>query len=124
MLMERADVSGVIDRIRRLGIKISIDDFGTGYSNLARLHEFAIDCLKIDQGFIAQLPGESALTKIIISLCKLLRVKIVAEGVETLGQLEWLRNCSCDEYQGYYFACPLPAAAFQNMLGRPRDPAA
>ena len=124
MLMERADVSGVIDRIRRLGIKISIDDFGTGYSNLARLHEFAIDCLKIDQGFIAQLPGESALTKIIISLCKLLRVKIVAEGVETLGQLEWLRNRGCDEYQGYYFARPLPAADFQNMLGRPSDPAA
>lgn len=119
MLMERADVSVVIDHIRRLGIKISIDDFGTGYSNLARLHEFAIDCLKIDQGFIAKLPGESALTQIIISLCKLLGVKIVAEGVETLGQLLWLKGRGCDECQGYYFARPLPAPAFQRLLERP-----
>ncbi|MDX7949574.1 EAL domain-containing protein [Lichenihabitans sp. Uapishka_5] len=118
MLMERADMSIVIDSIRKLGIKISIDDFGTGYSNLARLHEFAIDCLKIDQGFIARLPAESALTQIIISLCKLLQVKIVAEGVETLGQLMWLKDRGCDEYQGYYFARPLPSTAFQEIVVR------
>ncbi len=117
MLMERSDSSAeIIDTLRCLGVKISIDDFGTGYSNLARLHEFAIDCVKIDRTFIQTLPHDEALAKLIISLGKLMNVKIVAEGVESLEQLIWLKGRGCEEFQGFYFSKPIPAKMFGELL--------
>jgi len=117
MLMEKNDSStNVIDSLRELGIKISIDDFGTGYSNLARLHEFAIDSVKIDRAFVKDLPTETALAEIIISLCKMMKVRIIAEGVERLEQLIWLRSRGCDEFQGFYFSKPIQVKAFEQML--------
>ena len=117
MLMERSDASvAMIDQLRGLGLTISVDDFGTGYSNLARLHEFAIDCVKIDRAFIEKLPSDKALAKLIISLGKLMHVKIVAEGVENIEQLLWLKNRGCEEFQGFYFSKPVPAEQFEALL--------
>jgi len=117
MLMERSHSSAtMIDTLRSLGLRISIDDFGTGYSNLARLHEFAIDCVKIDRAFIQRLPRDEALAKLIISLGKLMNVKIVAEGVESLEQLIWLKGRGCEEFQGFYFSRPIPAKMFGELL--------
>ncbi|MGI4764737.1 MAG: putative bifunctional diguanylate cyclase/phosphodiesterase [Janthinobacterium lividum] len=117
LLMQQRDLCiPMLERLRGQGLRISIDDFGTGYSNLARLHEFAIDCIKIDRSFVKDLPESSALPDIIISLCRLMRVKIVAEGVETLPQLLWLQSRGCDEFQGYHFSKPVPLPEFHRLL--------
>ena len=119
LLMQRRDVCvPILERLRRQGLRISIDDFGTGYSNLARLHEFSIDCIKIDQAFVNQLPHNDAVADIIVKLCKSLRVKIVAEGVETAEQILWLQNRDCDEFQGYYFSKAVPKSEFEQLLAR------
>lgn len=121
MLMQRSEEStAMVERFRQHGLRISVDDFGTGYSNLARLHEFAIDCIKIDRAFVKDLPGNKALAEIIIALCKLMHVKIVAEGVETLEQLIWLRSRGCEEFQGFYFSRPIPVKTINFLLMQQR----
>ena len=122
MLMEKSEEStALVERFRQHGLRISVDDFGTGYSNLARLHEFAIDCIKIDRAFVKDLPGNKALAEIIIALCKLMHVKIVAEGVETLEQLIWLRSKGCEEFQGFYFSMPITVAMMDALLMQQSD---
>jgi diguanylate cyclase (GGDEF)-like protein len=122
MLMEHDDGSTpTIELLHQLGVRISVDDFGTGYSNLARLHEFSVDCVKIDRTFIHELSAKKPLTEIIITLCKLMKVKIVAEGVETLEQLSWLRSRDCQELQGFYFSKPVPVALFDRLLAARSD---
>ncbi|MGI4768806.1 MAG: putative bifunctional diguanylate cyclase/phosphodiesterase [Janthinobacterium lividum] len=118
LLMQQRDVCvPMLERLREQGLRVSIDDFGTGYSNLARLHEFSIDCIKIDRAFVKQLPENEAISDIIVKLCKSMKVKIVAEGVETVDQLLWLQSRECDEFQGYYFSKPVPKADFERLLG-------
>ncbi len=112
-------VIAIMDRITALGVSLSLDDFGTGYSSLSYLKRFPIDTLKIDRSFTTGLPFDSndcAIASTIISIGRQLRHKVIAEGVETRQQLEFLRDAGCDEVQGYLFSRPLPAAAFESAL--------
>ncbi|MFT7774663.1 putative bifunctional diguanylate cyclase/phosphodiesterase [Roseateles sp.] len=111
--------TATLQRLRDLGVKISLDDFGTGYSSLAYLQQFPIDTLKIDQSFvrrIGEVPDGAALVDAIIGLAHRLRLRVVAEGVETPAQREHLLRQHCDEMQGYHFGRPAPAEALQAML--------
>jgi diguanylate cyclase (GGDEF)-like protein/PAS domain S-box-containing protein len=116
------DVEAAIDTLARLsdmGVKISIDDFGTGYSSLAYLKRFPIDTLKIDRSFVSDIPenaDDAAIAEAIISLSHSLKMKVVAEGVETVAQLEFLREKRCDEMQGFLFSPPVPADRLEEML--------
>jgi EAL domain-containing protein (putative c-di-GMP-specific phosphodiesterase class I) len=97
---------------------LSIDDFGTGYSSFSYLRKFPIDVLKIDRSFVSDIVegDEAAIVVSIIALAHNLKLRVIAEGVETAGQLDYLRRNGCDEIQGYYFSPPVPAAAFGQML--------
>ena len=102
-----------------LGLRLAVDDFGTGYSSLAHLKRFPIDVLKIDQGFIREIPQSSddmAISTAIISMGHSLGLHVLAEGVETPAQLEFLRERGCDSYQGYLRSRPVPAADFAALL--------
>ena len=108
-----------LNTLGKTGIRIAIDDFGTGHSSLAYLKRFPIDTLKIDRSFIRDLPGDAedkAITTAIIAMGKSLDLTVVAEGVETRDQLEFLRVPGCDEFQGYYFNTPLPAEQFVQLM--------
>jgi diguanylate cyclase (GGDEF)-like protein/PAS domain S-box-containing protein len=117
-----SDVTPAVDllhRLKALGIKLSIDDFGTGYSSLSYLSRFPIDVLKIDRSFVAELTSDSndaAIVTSIIALAHNLKLAVIAEGVETGEQLDYLRRHGCDQMQGYYFSPPLPAAEFEQLL--------
>jgi diguanylate cyclase (GGDEF)-like protein/PAS domain S-box-containing protein len=105
--------------LKQAGITISVDDFGTGYSSLAYLKRFPIDALKIDRAFIRDVtndPEDAAITLAIIGLAHSLKLKVVAEGVETEGQLRFLRAHNCDEMQGYYFAWPMSVSDCTQAL--------
>ncbi|MEO1419589.1 MAG: GGDEF domain-containing phosphodiesterase, partial [Pseudomonadota bacterium] len=107
-----------LQTLREIGISLAIDDFGTGYSSLAYLRQFPIDSLKIDRSFVCDIPDEDAVAicNAIISMAGSLKLKTVAEGVETYSQLEYLMRRRCDEIQGYYFSKPLPAAEIGELL--------
>jgi EAL domain-containing protein (putative c-di-GMP-specific phosphodiesterase class I) len=105
--------------LKKLGIRISVDDFGTGYSSLAYVKRFPIDVLKIDRSFITDVttnPTDAAITGAIIDMAHSMDVRVVAEGVETAEQLDFLRQRGCDEIQGYYFARPLPPIEITELL--------
>ncbi len=104
---------------QKFGIKISIDDFGTGYSSLSYLREFPFDVIKIDRSFIRNITTDSkteAITIAIIQMAHSLNLKVVAEGVETKTELDFLRKHKCDEIQGYLFSAPLPTSKFEKLL--------
>jgi len=106
-----------LNKIRSLGIKFAIDDFGTGHSSLGYLTRFPIDKLKIDQSFIRNIQGvpvNEAIVKAIIALGSSLGLEIIAEGVETMDELNCIKNYNCQEVQGYYFSRPIPADEFKE----------
>jgi EAL domain-containing protein (putative c-di-GMP-specific phosphodiesterase class I) len=110
---------GVLQSLHEAGIRMSIDDFGTGYSSLNYLRRFPIDKIKIDQSFVREMAEEGDTAMIvsgIIGLAKSLKLKVIAEGVETSRQLELLRALGCDEAQGYLFSRALPPAAFEKLV--------
>jgi diguanylate cyclase (GGDEF)-like protein/PAS domain S-box-containing protein len=112
-------VIGIMERINQLGVALSLDDFGTGYSSLSYLKRFPINTLKIDRSFTTGIPNDAsdcAIAGTIISIGRQLRHRVIAEGVETLEQLEFLRKSGCDEVQGYLYAKPLPAYDFELSL--------
>ena len=107
--------------IKRLGVRLALDDFGTGYSSLAQLKRLPIDTLKVDRSFVQGLPGDardSAITEAIVALGRTLQLAVVAEGVETVAQREFLRACGCTQMQGYHFSRPLPAQEFATLARR------
>jgi EAL domain-containing protein (putative c-di-GMP-specific phosphodiesterase class I) len=107
-----------------MGVLVSVDDFGTGYSSMSYLRRFPIDKLKIDRGFISEImtrPDDASIVRAIVSLAHSLRLKVVAEGVETPDQLDFLKTLGCDQYQGFHFSTPVSAADFEELLRRQRD---
>jgi EAL domain-containing protein (putative c-di-GMP-specific phosphodiesterase class I) len=109
-----------LEGFRELGVSISVDDFGTGYSSLGYLKQFPVDMLKIDRGFVSDLPDDKedvSLVEAILAIGKSLGIKIVAEGVRTEGQLEFLRRAGCDYLQGSYFAQPMPVGMLEHWSG-------
>lgn len=115
-----------LHELKQLGIQISIDDFGTGYSSLSYLKQFPFDILKIDRSFVCHLAQDTknaAITTAILQLAHTLNLKVVAEGVETQEELDFLYGHQCDEVQGYWFSPPLSAQAFEELLkGGKRPP--
>lgn len=120
MIMENAD--GNIDKLaslQKLGLQISVDDFGTGYSSLSYLQRFPIDQLKIDRSFVTEIDNSSSnypIVKAVVSLAQDLQLSVVAEGVETLEQLDYLRKINCTEYQGYLMSRAVPAAELLELM--------
>ena len=114
----------ILDGIKSMGIRLAIDDFGTGYSSLVSIKRFPFDCIKIDRSFIKDIPQDQddvAITQAIIAMAHSLRLKVIAEGVETQEQLDFLTEHGCHEFQGYFFRRPQPAEDFSKLL---RDNAA
>ena len=115
LMQESEKAIAILKTLRETGIQITMDDFGTGYSSLSYLKRFPICCLKIDRTFIAEVMSNSddaEIIRAIIAMAHRLRLRVVAEGVETAEQLAFLRQEGCDEAQGYYFARPMPADEF------------
>ncbi len=109
----------ILTKIKRLGVRLAIDDFGTSYSSLSQIKHFPIDTLKVDRSFIRNIPKETEdkeITKAIIAMGKTLSLAVVAEGVETIEQVNFLKNHSCGEMQGYYFSKPIVAEHFAELL--------
>jgi diguanylate cyclase (GGDEF)-like protein len=119
-LMSNAEKSvSMLERLSQLGVVVSIDDFGTGYSSMSYLQRFPIDKLKIDRSFIRDLnsnPDDASIVRAIISLAHGLRLKVVAEGVESAGQLELLKRMGCDQYQGFLRSPAVPASEVEALL--------
>ncbi|HXI13554.1 MAG TPA: EAL domain-containing protein [Thermoanaerobaculia bacterium] len=107
----------ILKELKVLGVRIAIDDFGTGYSSLAYLKEFPVDTLKLDQSFLRDLiaPQDAKLVSGVIALAHSMNLQVLAEGVETLGQLDFLRNNECDRLQGFLFSRPLQPEAFDKF---------
>ncbi|MFQ5509884.1 MAG: putative bifunctional diguanylate cyclase/phosphodiesterase [Leptospirillia bacterium] len=109
----------VLEQFKEMGLSIAIDDFGTGYSSLSYLKRFPVDVLKIDRAFVMELPDnedDAAIARTIISMAHSLRLRVIAEGVETRDQLAWLQAHRCDLIQGFLFDKPLPAGAMTERL--------
>ncbi|CAN5396998.1 hypothetical protein BH11PSE11_BH11PSE11_39380 [soil metagenome] len=119
------DAIAVLREIKQLGVHISVDDFGTGYSSLSYLKRFPIDVLKIDRSFVVEIAEEggdgAVIVTSIIMLAHALRLRVIAEGVETIEQLQFLRRHGCDEMQGFYFSRPVEPEAFAALLHEGRQ---
>jgi EAL domain-containing protein (putative c-di-GMP-specific phosphodiesterase class I) len=122
VLMKRTKLAAQnLSALRAAGVRLAIDDFGTGYSSLSYLTRFPVDTLKIDQSFIRQIsavPPETAIVSAVLGIARSLRLRVVAQGVETASELEFLERIGCDEAQGFYFSEALPAAAFAAWVAR------
>jgi diguanylate cyclase (GGDEF)-like protein/PAS domain S-box-containing protein len=124
-LTERMVMSGgdatteLLQRIKQRGVRLSLDDFGTGYCSLSYLKHFPIDALKIDRTFVRDVTsdaGTAAITQAIIAMARSLQKEVVAEGVETLAQGDFLRRAGCSQLQGFLYGAPMPPAAFEALL--------
>jgi diguanylate cyclase (GGDEF)-like protein/PAS domain S-box-containing protein len=126
MLMERVEEAiSILQRIRELGIRIAMDDFGTGYSSLSVLQRLPLDTLKIDRSFVSAIDDETdnaracAIIGAIIAIAKELHLSVVAEGVESMTQLAFLRNLGCDTYQGYLYSKPVDKVTLEARYAAP-----
>jgi diguanylate cyclase (GGDEF)-like protein len=120
LLMKHAEsAASILQTLRRRGVQVAIDDFGTGYSSLGYLRKFPLDALKIDQSFVRQIStaGEdTAIVTAVIAMARSLKLRVVAEGVETSEEAAFLRDHQCDEAQGYYFSRPVPPEELAKLL--------
>ncbi|MHB0912981.1 MAG: sensor domain-containing protein [Armatimonadota bacterium] len=119
-IMQNPDLAArLLEKLKSMGLRISIDDFGTGYSSLSRIKHLPIDTLKIDQSFIRGIPAnadDTAIAAAIVAMAHSMRLRVIAEGVETLEQIEFLNSIDCDEIQGYFVSGPVPDEEFANLL--------
>ena len=121
LMREVSEAMQILDGLKNLGLSIAVDDFGTGYSSLNYLKQFPIDVLKIDRTFVDGLPSgeqDAQIARAIIAMAHSLNLAVIAEGVETQEQLDFLREHGCDEVQGYLFGRPMPASGFEAQFGR------
>jgi len=122
MLMEHtAKTMKLLERLHDMGVQLAIDDFGTGYSSLTYLKRMPIHTLKIDRSFVKDIttdPSDAAVVEAVIAMAHKLKLQVVAEGVETPGQVVFLRDQSCDEMQGFFFSRPMPAEDLVSLLQR------
>jgi EAL domain-containing protein (putative c-di-GMP-specific phosphodiesterase class I) len=112
---------GILGRLNDMGVQLSLDDFGTGFSSLAYLKRFPIDRLKIDQSFIRhcdQDRDDAIISQTIIALAHGLKIKVIAEGIETAAHLDFLKANECDEGQGYFISRPLPFDQLRALLAK------
>jgi diguanylate cyclase (GGDEF)-like protein len=120
VLMKHAESTATILQVlRKRGITVAVDDFGTGYSSLSYLQRFPVDALKIDQSFVRQIStagDDTTIVKAVIGMARSLKLRVVAEGVETLEEVAFLRAYRCEEAQGYYFSRPVPSQQFAMLL--------
>lgn len=120
MLMQNAEASiRKLNALKRMGVTLSLDDFGTGYSSLAYLKSFPLDALKVDRSFVQDIaadPDDASITRAVITMAHHLKLKVIAEGVETAEQLALLISAQCDIIQGYFFSRPLAADAMGRLL--------
>ena len=124
LLHNMDQMQAILTKLKDLGVKLAIDDFGTGYSSLAYLKKFKIDRLKIDQSFVRDIatdPNDAAIIRAIVQMAHTLNLRAIAEGVEDQEMLRQLRDCLCDEVQGYYLARPMPAEKFSEYLFQHQD---
>jgi EAL domain-containing protein (putative c-di-GMP-specific phosphodiesterase class I) len=119
-LMKHADAAvAILKVLRESGVQVAVDDFGTGYSSLGYLRKFPLDALKIDQSFVRQISAageDTAIVTAVIGLAQSLKLRVIAEGVEELEELIFLRACHCEEAQGYYFSRPVVPQRFVELL--------
>jgi EAL domain-containing protein (putative c-di-GMP-specific phosphodiesterase class I) len=106
----------LMHELKSLGIKISLDDFGTGYSSLSYLHRFPLDSLKIDRSFVSRIMEDDEIVRTIITLGRNLGLRVIAEGVETVEQIDKLRELGCEYAQGFYFSVPINAREATDLL--------
>jgi diguanylate cyclase (GGDEF)-like protein/PAS domain S-box-containing protein len=120
VLMKHAESTvAMLESLKRIGVQLTVDDFGTGYSSLSYLRQFPIDCLKVDRSFVREIAQESdgaVIVRAVISMGNSLNKHVVAEGVETREQLDFLIAAGCEEAQGYYFRQPMAADEFEMLL--------
>lgn len=120
IIMQNAEFTiGVLARLQTMGVKVAIDDFGTGYSSLSYLKHFPVNTLKIDRCFIQDVTTDrhdATISLAIIDLAHSLSLQVIAEGVETVEQVQFLQSHGCDQIQGYFFSPPLPSSEFEKML--------
>lgn len=125
-IMENVEeTTSIMHAIKRMGVYLSVDDFGTGYSSLSYLKRFPIDKLKIDSSFVSGIPndpGNTGITLAIIAMSRSLKLEVVAEGVETAEQLDFLRKHGCENIQGFLVSHPLPALELTAFLTRYNRP--
>jgi len=125
LLMKNVEVAcDILKQLFDMGVRISVDDFGTGYSSLSYLQRFCLHALKVDQSFVRDIAtgaDGAVIAGVIVDLAHKLKLSVIAEGVETLAQLEYLEQIGCDEIQGFYFSRPLPAAAFEDLVRQGRE---
>ncbi len=116
LIGDHGEIEKKLEAIADMGYRIAIDDFGTGYSNLSYISRFPLNCLKIDQSFIAQLPKSGPIINLILTLARQIDATVVAEGVETQEQLDWLRAHDCDQAQGYYLSYPVEGDILSRVV--------
>jgi diguanylate cyclase (GGDEF)-like protein len=119
VMKDAEKIVAMLNALKALGLRISVDDFGTGYSSLSYLKRFPVDALKIDQSFVRDVVHDAdsaAIVKAVISLAHILNLRVIAEGVETETQCDFLRENGCDEVQGYYFGRPMSVQDFGKVL--------
>jgi EAL domain-containing protein (putative c-di-GMP-specific phosphodiesterase class I) len=120
IIMQNAEFTiQVLSQLQSIGVKVAIDDFGTGYSSLSYLKHFPVNILKIDRCFIQDITTDrhdATISIAIIDLAHSLSLQVIAEGVETAEQVQFLKENGCDQIQGYFFSPPLPATEFEKLL--------
>jgi EAL domain-containing protein (putative c-di-GMP-specific phosphodiesterase class I) len=119
VMMEKGDhTMNVLEQFCQAGIELSLDDFGTGYSSLSYIHRFPVSTLKIDQSFIKRISGDhnGEIVRAVVTLARNLGMEVVAEGIETVVQLDQLRALNCEQGQGYYFSTPVDAELATELI--------